>query len=181
MTSLFSLFDEKLLKPAKLLGLSAGKIALIILTGIFVLFVLLAFLQFGFIYAIYALVDDWVAVRLGFDFYVSNLIATVFTSLFSLLIPTLAWYVFLGRRKAWGIGTIAGIQVLICLSVYTVGSGVCFDRKTGKPLCFFADTPKGRVWSYSPGFDPASGTPFQVYTRSIKEAKDSRAKSKNNK
>lgn len=162
-------------------GLSVGKLLAIGLSVSFALFVLLAFLQFGFIYAIYASVENWVAVRLGFDYYISNLIATVFTSLFSLLIPTLAWYIFLGRRKAWGIGTVAGIQVLICLSVYTVGSGVCFDRKTGAPLCFFADTPKGRIWSYSSGFDPASGTPFQIYTRAVKEAEDARAAAKNKK
>jgi hypothetical protein len=171
----------KIKETLKAFGLSVGKLLAISLSVVFVLFVLLAFLQFGFIYSIYALVEDWVAVRLGFDYYVSNLIATVFTSLFSLMIPTLAWYIFLGKRKAWGIGTLAGIQILICLSVYTIGSGVCFDRKTGKPLCYFADTPKGRVWSYSPGFDPESGTPFRSYTREIKELEDARMKVKNKK
>lgn len=154
-------------------GLNFGKILVVAVSVIFALFALLAFLQFGFIYAIYSLVENWVAVRLGFDYYISNLIATVFTSFLALLIPTLAWYIFLGKRKAWGIGTIVGIQILICFSVYTVGSGVCFDRKTGKPLCYFADTPKGRIWSYSPGFDPESGTPFQIYTRQIKQTEDS--------
>lgn len=84
-------------------GLNFGKALLIIFTAVVVLFVLLAFLQFGFVYWIYALVEEWTAVRLGFEFYVSNLIATAFTSLFVLMIPTLAWYIFLGKRKAWGI------------------------------------------------------------------------------
>lgn len=171
----------KMIERMKDFGLSLGKVLLIALTGIFALFVLLAFLQFGFIYWIYYLVENWVAVRLGFDYYVSNLVATVFTAAFSLLMPTLAWYIFLGRRKVWGIGTIVGIQILICLSVYTVGSGVCFDRKTGKPLCYFADTGKGRVWSYTPGFDPASGKEFRLYTREIKASEDLRGKVKSEK
>ncbi len=159
-------------------GLSLGKIVAAAVTIVFLFFALLAFLQFGFIYAVYALVEEWVAVRLGFDYYFSNLAATVFTAIFSLLVPTLAWYIFLGRRKAWGIGTIIGIQLLICGAVYTIGSGVCFDRRTGKPLCYFADTPAGRVWSYTPGYDPASGKPFGIYTREFKEAEDSRRKIK---
>lgn len=161
-------------------GLNLGKILVIAVSFIIVLFVLLAFLQFGFIYAIYTLIEDWVAARLGFDYYFSNLIATAFTSLFALMIPTLCWYIFLGKRKAWGIGTIVGIQVLICLSVYTIGSNVCFDRRTGKPLCYYADTPKGRVWSYTPGFDPISGKEFRLYTREIRESEELR-KSKTNK
>jgi len=80
----------------------------------------------------------------------------------------------LGKRKAWGIGAVVGIQVLICTSVYTVGSGVCFDRRTGKPLCWFTDTPAGRVWSYTPGFDPVSGNRFEFYTRERKQADDLR-------
>lgn len=151
-------------------GASVGKILLTALTVIFLLFVLLAFLRFGFIYWIYSTIENWTAVRLGFDYYVSNLIATIFVSVFSLLTPMLAWYLFLGKKQAWGIGTIIGIQFLICLSVYTLGRGVCFDRKTGEPLCYYADTPTGRVWSYTPGFDPASGQPFRVYTREIKAA-----------
>ena len=167
--------SAELLKKA---GLNFGKLAAVAVTVIFALFALLAGLQYGFIYAIYTLVEEWIAVRLGFDYYLSNLAATVFTSAFSLLMPTLGWYIFLGKRKAWGIGAILGTQLLICLSVYTVGSGVCFDRKTGKPLCYFADAPKGRVWSYSPGFDPGSGKPFEIYTREIKESEDLRPKPK---
>lgn len=157
-------------------NLNFGKILVIAVSVVIALFVLLAFLQFGSIYAIYASVEDWVAVRLGFDYYISNLIATAFTCLFAVLIPTLCRYIFLGRRKAWGIGAIVGLQVLICLSVYTVSRSVCFDRRTGKPLCWFADTPRGRVWSYTPGFDPESGKPFRQFTREIKETEDGKSK-----
>lgn len=171
MDKFFS-FNNRVTESLKQYGLNLGKILVIIVSFIIILFALLAFLQFGFIYAIYAVVENWVSGRLGFDFYISTLIATVFTSLFALLIPTLCWYIFLGKRKAWGIGTIIGIQVLICLSIYTIGKNVCFDRKTGKPLCHFADTTKGRVWSYTPGFDPVSGKEFRLYTREIREAEE---------
>jgi len=122
-----------MIDAAKNLGWQTGKIILICLTAVLGLFVLLAFLRFGFIYWIYSMVEDWATVRLGFDYYVSNLIATVFASVFSLLTPALAWYIFLGRKQAWGIGAIVGIQLLLCVSIYTLGSGVCFDRRTGKP------------------------------------------------
>lgn len=153
-------------------SLRIGKIILIVATAVVALFVLLAFLRFGFIYWIYSTVEDWVTIRLGFDYYVAQLIATAFSAIFSLLLPMLAWYIFLGKKQAWGIGIIIGVQALICVSIYTLGSGVCFDRRTGKPLCYYADTPKGRVWSRTSGFDPESGKPFQLYTREIKETED---------
>lgn len=161
-----------MIEAIKNLGVHTGKFILIGFTIILGLFVLLAFLRFGFIYWIYSTVENWTVARLGFDYYLAELIATAFTSVFTLLLPTLLWFILLGRKQAWGIGTVVGIQLLICIAVYTLGSGVCFDRRTGKPLCYYTDTPRGRVWSYSPGFDPASGKPFRLYTREIKEAED---------
>jgi hypothetical protein len=160
-------------------GLGIAKLLAIGVAALFALFALLAVLQFGFIYAIYRMVDDWAAVRLGFDIYVSNLIATAFTCVFSVLAPTLAWYLALGRRKAAGIGAIVGLQIVICIAVYTVGSGVCFDRRTGEPLCWFTDTPRGRIWSYSPGFDPVSGHRFRRYTREIRDAEEKAKRGRN--
>ena len=55
---------------------------------------------------------------------------------FSLLAPMLAWYFFLGKKQAWGIGAAVGVQILICVLIYTLGRRVCFDRRTGKPLCY---------------------------------------------
>ena len=163
-----------MIETLKNFGLSFGKFVLIAFITICALFVLSAFLRIGLIYGIYVMVEEWTAVRLGFDYYVSNLLATAFTAIFSMLLPTLAWYLFLGKKQAWGIGTLVGVQLLICCAIYTVGSSVCFDRRTGKPLCYFADTPKGRVWSYTPGFDPASGKDFRLFTREIKEAEEQR-------
>lgn len=154
-------------------GLRAGRAALIGLTAVLGLFVLLAFLRFGFVYWIYATVENWVTERLGFDYYLAQLTTTAVVSVFTLLLPTLAWYVFLGKRKAWGVGAMIGAQALMCASVYTLGSRVCFDRRTGKPLCYYADGGRqGRIWSYTPGFDPESGREFRLYTREIKESED---------
>ena len=164
---------------AKDFSLQIGKIALIATTVIVAVFVVLAFLRFGFIFWIYSSVEDWTTVRLGFDYYLAQLAATAFSAVFSFLLPTLAWYILLGKKQAWGIGIIVGVQVLMCVSIYTLGSGVCFDRRTGKPLCFYADTPTGRIWSRTPGFDPESGQVFQIYTREIKDMED-RQKSKTN-
>ncbi|HEX8565173.1 MAG TPA: hypothetical protein VF648_05850 [Pyrinomonadaceae bacterium] len=163
-----------MIETIKNLGLSVGKAALIAFTMICALFALLAFLRIGLIYGIYTMVEDWTAVRLGFDYYVSNLLATAFTSIFTLLLQMLAWFFFLGKRQVWGIGTTVGVQLLICIAIYTIGSGVCFDRRTGKALCYYADTQKGRIWSYTPGYEPISGKEFRLYTREIKEAEDSR-------
>jgi hypothetical protein len=172
LTSIFLAWQKRVTDVLGRIGWSIGKVLLLILTGIFVLFVLFAVFKIGFVYWIYANVENWIAVRLGFDYYVSNLLATCFVSVFSVLLPVLAWYLFLGKKQAWGIGILVGVQALMCLGVYTLGKSVCFNRRTGKPLCYFADTAQGRVWSYTPGFEPASGKPFVLYTREIKASEE---------
>jgi len=62
-----------------------------------------------------------------------------------------------------------GGWALIYLLVSTVGAEVCFDRKTGAPLCYYADTSKGRVWSRTPGYDPKFGREYKLYTRETLE------------
>jgi len=57
-----------MIETVKNLGLSIGKVVLIAFTAICALFVTLAFLRIGLIYAIYTMVEDWTAVRLGFDY-----------------------------------------------------------------------------------------------------------------
>lgn len=149
-----------------------GRMLLLIVTGVLAVFALLAVFRVGLIYWLNSTVEDWVTVRLGFDYYAAQLVTTIIVAIFIALLPSLAWYVLLGKKQAWGIAAMIGGQAMICLLVYTVGSQVCFDRRTGKPLCYYADTQKGRVWSYTPGFDPASGQPFKLFTREIKEQED---------
>ena len=150
------------------------KQGLIALAAVIGLFLLGAFFFFGIPYLLYSAVENWVTSRLGFDFYLARLFSTVFVIALSVVFPALAAYLIFGKRRLYGAAALIGIQAGICLLVYTVGSTVCFDRRTGKPLCYFADTDRGRVWSYTPGFDPASGKPFRLYTREIKESEEKR-------
>lgn len=140
----------------------------LVLYGIFAALAIAALLllvRFGFYAWVYLTVEEWATVRLGLDYYAAQLAATSVVIAFGALLPTLIWYLVCGRRRALGAATLIGAKALICLLVYTVGSTVCFDRRTGRPLCYYADTPQGRVWSRTPGFEPRTGLPFQLYTR----------------
>ncbi|MCY7376623.1 MAG: hypothetical protein LH472_11730 [Pyrinomonadaceae bacterium] len=130
-----------------------------------------AFFYFGVFYFFYTTVENWITARLGLDYYPAQLLTTIAVVGLTALFPTLAWYLIFGKQKFYGTLALIGVQAAICVSVYTIGGKVCFDRRTGKSLCYFADTPKGRVWSYTPGFEPESGTQFQIYTREIEAEK----------
>ena len=82
------------------------------------------------------------------------------------------WKFWLQKRRMWNGLAVVAFYGGIWLMVSTVGGNVCFDRQTGKPLCYFVDTPSGRKWSRTAGFDPSSGKQFQLYTREIKERED---------
>lgn len=134
------------------------------------------FFYFGLSYFFYSIIENWVITRLGLDYYPARLFSTIISIGLTAIFPMLAWYLIFGKQKFYGALALIGIQAGICLLVYTVGSNVCFDRRTGKPLCYYTDTQKGRVWSYTPGFDPQSGKPFQLYTREIKDAEEAKSK-----
>ena len=150
----------------------AGRILLYGATGFVALLALLALLRIGLYAWLYSSVEDWVTVRLGFDYYAAQLAATLMVTVVSFVLPTLAWYLVLGRKQYWGAGLIVGGQALVFLLMYSVGAQVCFDRRTGAPQCYYADTTQGRVWSRTPGFDPQSGQAFKLYTREVKECED---------
>lgn len=133
---------------------------------------LAAVFYFGLSYIFYSAVENWVTSRLGFDFYPARLFATIIVISLTAVFPVLIWYLIFGKQRLHGALALIGIQAGVCLLVYTVGGNVCFDRRTGKPLCYFADTAQGRVWSRSPGFDPASGIRFKLYTREIMEIEE---------
>ena len=141
------------------------KIGLIVSVAAIGLVFLAAFFFFGLSYLFYSTVESWVTSRLGLDYYFARLVATIIVIVLTAVLPMLAWYLIFGRRRLYGAAALVGIQAAICLLVYTVGGNVCFDRRTGKPLCYFADTERGRIWSYTPGFEPTSGKPFRLYTR----------------
>ena len=142
-----------------------GKIGLMVSVSVVGLVFLGAFFYFGVSYLFYSFVENWVTSRLGLDYYFAQLFSTVIVIGLTAALPMLAWYLIFGKRRFYGALALIGIQAGICLLVYSVGGNVCFDRRTGKPLCYYADTEKGRVWSYTPGFEPTSGKPFKLYTR----------------
>jgi hypothetical protein len=152
------------------------KFAVIVSAVVVGLFFLGVFVLVGFSYLLYSTVEDWVVSRLGLDIFPARLLTTILVIALTALLPTLAWYLIIGKKRLYGALALIGIQAGICVLVYTVGRQVCFDRRTGKPLCYFADTPQGRVWSYSSGFDPVSGQPFRLYTREIRESESVRNK-----
>jgi len=128
---------------------------------------LIVFFYFGLFYLLYSAVENWITSRLGFDYYLARLFSTAVVIGLTALFPTLAWYLVFGKKRLYGALALIGIQAAVCLAVYTLGARVCFDRRTGKPLCYYADTEKGRVWSVTPGFEPESGKPFRLYTREM--------------
>lgn len=144
---------------------SLKKFGLIVSAVAVGLIFLVAFFYLGFSYIFYSFIENWVTSRLGLDYYFAQLFSTIIVIALLTVLPMLAWYLLFGKRRLYGALALIGIQAGICLLVYTVGGKVCFDRRTGKPLCYFADTEKGRVWSYTPGFEPTSGKPFKLYTR----------------
>ncbi|HEY0428574.1 MAG TPA: hypothetical protein VGC76_12405 [Pyrinomonadaceae bacterium] len=131
---------------------------------------------FGLSHFLYSSVEDWVTSRLGLDYYLAQLFSTAIVIALTAIFPMLAWYLIFGKKRFYGALALIGIQAAICLLIYTVGGKVCFDRRTGKPLCWFADTDKGRVWSYTPGFEPESGKPFKLFTREFKDAEEVKSK-----
>lgn len=151
---------------------SFKKIGFILSAAAVGLFFLAAFFYFGLSYLFYSAIENWVTSRLGFDYYFAQLITTIIVIGLTAFFPVLAWYLIFGKKRLYGALAVIGIQAAICLLVYTVGGKVCFDRRTGKPLCYYADTAEGRVWSFTPGFEPVSGKPFKLYTREIREVEE---------
>lgn len=144
-----------------------SRYVLIGVTAVLVLLLLLALLRISIGFWLWSTVETWAIVRLGLDTDAAQLVTVIGVSLITLLLPTLAWYFFWGKKHLYATGAVVGGQILIFLLVSTIGSGVCFDRRTGKPLCWYVDTPDGRYFSYSEGADPKYGIPLQQYTREI--------------
>lgn len=144
-----------------------GKWVLIAATVALLACGLLMFARLGASIWLYAAIEDWVTTRLGFDYYLAQCAATTATVAATFVLPAFAWYLFTGRKKLWGAFVPIGGWAIIYLLISTVGAQVCFDRRTGAPLCYYADTARGRIWSRTPGYDPSSGEPFRLYTREI--------------
>lgn len=144
------------------------KYVLLFGTIIFVLFIILSFLKTGFIFWFYERVFDWISIRLGLDYYLALFISLSATAFFSASLPYLAWTFLLGRRQYTSSLIVIGMAGLMCLLVYTVGTDIYFDRRTGEPLKYYADTPNGRTFSHTPGYDPKYGIPYKIYSQAVR-------------
>lgn len=131
------------------------------------MFVLLALLRIGIVFWLYSTIETWVTVRLGLDYYATQLLTSIIVAVVTFMLPSFAWYLLLGKGKAWGTVAMIGGQALVFLLVYTVGQDVYFDRLTGKPLRFYVDTPDGRQFSFTPGYHPKYGIEYKPYTREV--------------
>jgi hypothetical protein len=139
-----------------------------------VLIVLILFSAFLFYRAVmafgpYIYIKQWVVVRLGLDYYLAEFIAITLSSIASALLPTLAWFFLLGRYRFIGALIFIGISGCVAGLVYTVGQEVYFDRQTGQPLRYYADTPEGRQFSFTPGFHPKYPIEYRPYTKEVAE------------
>lgn len=153
-------------------GLKLGTIFLVILTLIIIVIAMLGLFGIGFGYLLSVWVFNWVTTNLGLDYHAANFLTAIIVFLIWTVAPSLMWKFWLQKRRMWNGLAVVAFYGAIWLMVSTVGGNVCFDRQTGKPLCYFVDTPSGRKWSRTPGFDPSSGKQFQLYTREIKEKED---------
>lgn len=145
--------------------LAAGVAAAVVLVAVGIVAI-----RIGLTAWIYAASASWAASRLGLDYYSVEFFATTVSTVFALLLPGLAWFLIAGRRRVLGVSVVLGSLALMWVLVYTVGGDVYFDRRTGEPLRYYADTPRGRVFSFTPGFEPRYGVPFRPFTRSVAES-----------
>lgn len=130
---------------------------------IVVAWMLLSFARIGLITLVYSAVADWTTVRLGFDGDAAHLVAVIASAVFAMLLPTIAW-ALAGRKQMAGAFLIIGAHLMMFALVRSVGKSVCFDRRTGAPLCYVARTPVGQIVSRTKGWDPVYGVPFTPYT-----------------
>lgn len=144
-----------------------AKYVLTAITVLLIVFLLLSIFRVGLIYWLWSSVETWVTVRLGLDYYATQLLTTIVVSLVVAILPSIAWYLLIGKRKWQGTAAMIGGQALIFILVYTIGSSVCFDRRTGETLCWYADTPDGRYFSSTSGFHPKYGMKLEQYTQEI--------------
>ncbi len=153
--------------PSKI-ARAAIRLALVMLAVAFIGFCVIYLGRVGLAFSLYARTAKWTSRVLGLDYYVARLFAFAVVAV-ALSVPSSFIWLF-GRRKRSRAGLAAlGVWGVACLLVYTVGSNVYFDRNTGEPLRYYADTPEGRSFSFTPGFDPKYGVPYKPYTREIAE------------
>jgi hypothetical protein len=140
---------------------------------ILIAFLLLSTLRLGLVAWFYSAVNSWATLRLGLDSEASRFVAVSTTVVFALCLPSLIW-ILVGRNQLLGATLVIGFQAVVFALALSVGKDICFDRSSGATLCYYADTPDGRVMSRTPGSDPKFGISFRVLTSDIATDKSAR-------
>lgn len=132
-----------------------------------VLFFIFHIMRVGLSFWLYGTLARLVTTYLGLDYYMAQFVAIVLSICLTLAIPYILWFVLLGRKKWVVVFIVITITGAITILMYTVGYKVYFDRTTGKPLRYYADTPNGRHFSFTKGFDITYGIKFEPYTSDV--------------
>jgi len=149
-----------------------GKIAkyLVILLALALgLFVALAVLKVLFLYSVYYFFFEKTAGILGLDAIFSRLLAVLATGLLLLSLPTIASFVFLGKkRKEVLIGSAVALTAFSCL-LYFGSENVFFDRSASEVRAtqYYVKTMNGFKFSSAPDIDPQFGIRYQPVTPEI--------------
>ena len=126
-------------------------------------------IRVGLGFWIYSYIANWTSTRLGFDYYLTQLLSVTITGIITIIAPYLAWYLLIGRWKLLSTFIMIICAGSIALLTNTVGKNVYFNRNTGEALRYYANTPKGIVLSFSKGYDPEYGVEYMPYTKEIAE------------
>lgn len=126
--------------------------------------ILVSIARAGVMYFVYVDMCQWASVRLGLDYFASTAFGAVAAALVTSAGPGVVWYFMSGKKRVQTACLLSAVALVAWLLVSLAGSNVYFDRHTGAPLRWYADTPAGRTYSYSPGYDPRWGVAFKPYT-----------------
>ena len=139
-------------------------LTLAVIVGIIML---VSILRVGFAFWLFSYIANWATIRLGLDYYMSEFLAVLLSSAIMYAIPGFGGLVISKRKRLVGNAVVVGGYLVVCLLVYTVGRNVYFNRVNGEPLRYYADTPDGREFSFTPGFHPRWGLPYRPYTQEV--------------
>ena len=143
------------------------KFVIATVSSVLAIIALLSVLRAGFAFWLYSHIGQWVTVRLGLDYYAAELLTVALTTAVMFMIPGFGSLIISRRKRLVSAALVIGGYLVMCALVYTVGRNVYFNRVTGEPLRYYADTPQGREFSFTPGFHPRYGIPFKPYTQAV--------------
>jgi hypothetical protein len=144
-----------------------AKFVIALISSIVAIIALFSVLRAGFAFWLYSHIGQWMTVRLGLDYYAAELLTVVLTTAVMFVIPGFGSLIISRCKRLVSAGLVIGGYVVMCVLVYTVGRNVYFNRVTGEPLRYYADTPQGREFSFTPDFHPRYGIPFKPYTQAV--------------